>query len=419
MKIAKKLGNLLTQQGITVAYTRTTDVALGNTENKDLQERVRLSNEVYKPKYFISIHNNAHDDKSIRGTETFITGRGGEAEPLAEAINEYLVKETGLPSRGVKVKSFYVLKNTDAPAVLVEVAFLSNLEDEKLLNDDAFLDKASTGIAKGIVKYLGKQWKNVNTNSDEAWSWAIDKGIFMPITDKSESIEAIELAKALYKLFGVSAKTIDGDTLLVEIDPMVLKCKNMVLKTGKEIIKQYSNFINANFFLWDNNGKIKKTIGWMVSEGKILCSRYEHKEFSWSGNPKGTFLIRKNGSIEVGWKWDRDLENIQDNIWFCVQGFNLFPLSYNLRDGMATEGWSYDSVGYKTNRVSIGYNSTKCAAIICVQKNSNAEEAQKAMVKYGCKNNAICLDSGLSCNAAVDGEPFILTNRQLANIIYW
>ena len=110
---------------------------------------------------------------------------------------------------------------------------------------------------------------------------------------------------------------------------------------------------------------------------------------------------------------------MQDNIWFCVQGFNLFPLSYNLRDGMATEGWDYTTVGYKTNRVSIGYNSTKCAAIICVQKNSNADDAQKAMIKYGCKNNAICLDSGLSCNAVVDGEPFTLTDRQLANIIYW
>jgi len=264
---------------------------------------------------------------------------------------------------------------------------------------------------------------DLSKNYNEAWQWAVSTGLFKD-EDKYKAVQIEDIAKAMYKLHGgkpdnikYTKQIVDG-VLVVELDPMILRCKDMILKTGKELAKEYKNFTNGNFFLWEDN-KIKKTIGWMVSEGKILCSRYEHKEFGWDGNPKGTFLIRKNGSIEVGWKWDRDLENIQDNIWFCVQGFNLFPLSYNLRDGMATEGWSYDSVGYKTNRVSIGYNSTKCAAIICVQKNSNAEEAQKAMVKYGCKNNAICLDSGLSCNAAVDGEPFILTDRQLANIIYW
>jgi len=55
--------------------------------------------------------------------------------------------------------------------------------------------------------------------------------------------------------------------------------------------------------------------------------------------------------------------------------------------------------------------------IIAVEKNSNAEQALVTMAKLGCENNAICLDSGLSCNAAVDGEPFIVTDRQLASII--
>jgi N-acetyl-anhydromuramyl-L-alanine amidase AmpD len=258
---------------------------------------------------------------------------------------------------------------------------------------------------------------------DEAWKWALEMGLFKN-EDKYKAVQIEDIAWALYKLYGkqtnnvkYTKQIIDG-VLVVELDPMILKCKDMVLKTGKELAKEYTNFTNGNFFLWEH-GQIKKTIGWLVSEGNILSSRYEHKEFGWAGNPKGTFIVYKNGNVEVGWKWDSDIGKVEKDIWFMAQGFNLYPPNMTLKNGLAKEGWDYDSVGYKTNRIAIGYNPETKKAVITVEKDSNAEQAVITMGKFGCAYNAICLDSGLSCNAVVDGEEFITTDRQLANIIYW
>ncbi len=260
-------------------------------------------------------------------------------------------------------------------------------------------------------------------DTDAAWEWAINTGLFKN-EDKYRAVVVEDIARALYRLHGkkenktsYTKRIVDG-ILVVEIEPMLLRCKDMVLKSGKELIKEYRNFTNANFFLWEG-GKIKKTIGWLVSEGKILNSRYEHKEYGWKGNPKGTLLVRKDGTVEVGWKWDSDIEKVEKDIWFMVQGFNLYPPKMTIQDGLVKEGWTYDSVGYRTNRIAIGYNSTTKRVIITVEKNSNAEQAIITTAKMGCEGSAICLDSGLSCNAVVDGEEFITTDRQLANIIYW
>jgi len=421
LKLAKMIGALLQDRGISIAYTRETDILLGNTINEDLKERVRLANEVIKPKYFVSIHNNSFT-KDSKGAETYIVGTGGQAEKLAKSIHSNLIAATGLYDRGIKTANFYVLKYTNMPAVLVEVAFLSNPDEEKLLNDDAFLAKAAEGIAKGIVEFLGKSW--VTDTDTEIWEWAIGMGLFSPDSSKYDHVFKINLARALYKLFGEKkesqkyTKAIYDDLLVVEIDPMALRCKDMILKSGKELAKEYKNFTNANFFLWEN-GKIKKSIGWLVSEGKILAKRYEHKEYGWAGNPKGSFIVSRDSMVAAGWRWDSDMQKIENDIWFCVQGFNLFPPTITLKEGITKEGWNYDEVGRKTNRIAVGHNQAKYKAIIAVKKDCDAIQMQKIMKELGCENKAICLDSGLSCNAVVDSEPFITTDRQLASIIYW
>jgi len=424
LKLAKMVGALLQDRSISVAYTRTTDILLGNDIQADLRERVRLANEVHKPKYFVSIHNNSYM-KDSRGTETYIVGTGGQAEKLAKSIHSNLISATGLYDRGIKTANFYVLKYTNMPAVLVEVAFLSNPDEEKLLNDNAFLAKAAMGVAKGIVEFLGKSWEVQTDIRNMAWTWAIAEGI-AKAEDRYRAVTFDDLVTALYKAVNKTTagtkqtytkRIVDG-ALVVEIDPMLLKCKDMVLKSGKELAKEYKNFANANFFLWEN-GKIKKSIGWLVSEGKILASRYEHIEYGWAGNPKGTFIVSRDGLVVANWRWDSDMQRIEDDIWFCVQGFYLFPPTTTLKEGVEEEGWNYNEVGYKTNRIAIGYNQAKHKAVIAVKKDCDAEQMQGIMKDLGCENKAICLDSGGSCNAVVNGEEFITTDRQLANIIYW
>jgi len=413
LAVAKTVEGLLKQANIDVKMTRTTD------ETVSLEQRVNIAN-TYNADYFISIHCNAYTSDS-HGTETYCYKYGGKGEILAKAIQEALISSIKLADRGIKEGNYYVLRLTNMPAVLTELAFLSNPEEEKLLLSPEFQNKCAEAIARAIKKTLGIQ--SNEPVIDEAWQWALEMGLFKN-EHKYKAVQIEDIAKAMYKLHGSKPNTtkytkqiIDG-VLVIEIEPMILKCKDMVLKTGKELAKEYKNFTNGNFFLWEH-GQIKKTIGWLISEGNILSSRYEHKEFGWAGNPKGTFLVYKNGTVEVGWKWDSDIEKVEKDIWFCVQGFNLYPPKMTIRDGLVKEGWTYDSVAYRTNRLAIGYNPATKKVVITVEKNSNAEQAIITTAKFGCEGNAICLDSGLSCNAVVDGEEFITTDRQLANIIYW
>lgn len=103
---------------------------------------------------FVSIHCNASATRTARGTETWYWYGSNNGRILATCINsEILSLVNGLWNRGVKDGNFYVLRNTDAPAVLVELAFLDNNDDEYLLVSNE--DKFARGIARGITDFYG------------------------------------------------------------------------------------------------------------------------------------------------------------------------------------------------------------------------------------------------------------------------
>lgn len=157
MDIAKRLGGILTANGITVNYTRTTDTFV------ELDDRAAIANR-WKADYFISIHCNASTDRQARGAETYCYDFGGEGEKLAREVQATVVAATGLASRAdVKKANFAVLRETTMPAILIEMAFISNHDEEKKLASADFRQKAAGAIAKAICFYLGIQ--QVITNS--------------------------------------------------------------------------------------------------------------------------------------------------------------------------------------------------------------------------------------------------------------
>lgn len=152
LKITLKVGNLLKARGVSIGYTRTTDTFLELSQRSDVANKAEA-------KYFVSIHINSAENRAATGTETFAFARGGDGEKLAAAIQKNLVKAIGLTNRGVKTANFAVLRRTKMPAALTEVAFICNPTEEAKLKDEAFLDKAATGIAKGMIEFLGKKWE--------------------------------------------------------------------------------------------------------------------------------------------------------------------------------------------------------------------------------------------------------------------
>lgn len=156
MDIAKRLGEVLAANGITINYTRVTDVFV------DLDDRAAIANR-WGANYFVSVHCNAFTDKQANGVETYCYDFGGEGEKLARKVQAAVVKATGLTSRAdVKKAGFTVLEETTMPAILVETAFISNPAEEKKLATPAFRQTIANGIANGIFEYLG-----INTTKEE------------------------------------------------------------------------------------------------------------------------------------------------------------------------------------------------------------------------------------------------------------
>lgn len=140
------VGTILEKHGVIMNYTRKTDRTLS------LQDRVRISNN-FKSEFFGSIHINSFSNNTAQGLETFHYPTSAEGKKLATIVQNELVKQ-GLftKNRGVKVAHFYVIKNTNAPAMLIELGFIRNKADMDLLinNFEAF----AQAIAKAILTWL-------------------------------------------------------------------------------------------------------------------------------------------------------------------------------------------------------------------------------------------------------------------------
>lgn len=146
LEIAYQLRGLLEQAGATVLMTRTGDYQV------PLHDRPKMANEA-GPDIFVSIHNNSYMRDST-GTETYYFTTNRNSKALAENIHSELIKGLGLPDRRVRVNDFVVVRDTLAPSVLLEIAFLSNPKEEKLLLDPGFRLKAAESIRRGIFKYF-------------------------------------------------------------------------------------------------------------------------------------------------------------------------------------------------------------------------------------------------------------------------
>ncbi len=154
-EIGRELASLLRANGnFEVRLSRPTpQTQLGNSTSSSLKIRVNEANS-WGADYFISLHTNASTSPAANGSEALVYSSPSRSASLAEDILEGLTEATGLRNRGVKVRSgLYVLRKTQMPAVLVELAFISNPEEAALMRDRPEL--FARGIYDGIVEYTG------------------------------------------------------------------------------------------------------------------------------------------------------------------------------------------------------------------------------------------------------------------------
>lgn len=150
LAVGKNLEALLKEAGATVVMTRTGDQSVSNTK------RVELANKA-EADIYVSIHANAFTSPDSNGTETHYCEKNDNSEAsrfLAHQLQRELVSALGLRDRGVKKNSFFVLTNTEMPAALVELAFLTNPEEEELLRDAKTHKKSAEALYRGLEAYF-------------------------------------------------------------------------------------------------------------------------------------------------------------------------------------------------------------------------------------------------------------------------
>lgn len=162
LRISNEVKSLLEKSGAKVVMTRKTDTEVSPKHRaandvEELQARVDVANKA-KADIFVCIHMDSFTSNVANGTTGFYYVKGTAAsKKLAGAIQKGVVGKLKTDDRGVKSCNFYVLKHTKMPATLIEVAFLSNPKEEKLINSDEGIKKAAQGIYEGIGNYFGKK----------------------------------------------------------------------------------------------------------------------------------------------------------------------------------------------------------------------------------------------------------------------
>lgn len=129
------------------------DTVLGYDQASSLRARVDAAND-WPADYFISIHVNSNPNPAINGSEVYVYTQPSTAATLAENVLDTIVEFVGTRYNQVRNNpSLYVLRRTEMPAILVELAYLSNLNDAQKLLDDQYL--FAFAIYIGILRFFG------------------------------------------------------------------------------------------------------------------------------------------------------------------------------------------------------------------------------------------------------------------------
>ncbi len=149
LQVAKQLGSLLNQRGYRTIMTRDRDIYL------ELEDRAAVANRC-NADLFVSIHADSSVTKSLNGF-TVYTARGAanQSRWAARAIVNAMTG-TGLDSKGVREADYVVLVNTDCPAVLVELGYISNTWEATRLRDPYMQKRLAQAIADGVVRTMGQ-----------------------------------------------------------------------------------------------------------------------------------------------------------------------------------------------------------------------------------------------------------------------
>lgn len=154
LQIAQKVKILLEKQGIAVTMTREDGNGLADSKVEDMKKRISIINET-KPKLAVSIHQNSYGEESIHGAQVFYYSHSKEGEQAAKIMQDALLQAEPENTRQAKANdTYYMLKKTEVPVIIVEAGFLSNYEEAEKLVTEEYQEKVAETVCAGVMEYL-------------------------------------------------------------------------------------------------------------------------------------------------------------------------------------------------------------------------------------------------------------------------
>ncbi|HEY3225460.1 MAG TPA: N-acetylmuramoyl-L-alanine amidase [Planctomycetota bacterium] len=156
LDVSRRLRGLLEAMGVEVVLTREADLQFSEDVDEDLMRRVRISDRA-RPDLFLSIHCNWARDPEVRGFEVYVSRDPkpdhGSSRRLAGEIRNAFRAGLDTEDRGIKEAGFKVIKHTEAPAVLVELDFISNPTISRRFGDPDHREKVAELLADAVRRF--------------------------------------------------------------------------------------------------------------------------------------------------------------------------------------------------------------------------------------------------------------------------
>ncbi|WMJ79825.1 N-acetylmuramoyl-L-alanine amidase [Clostridium sp. MB40-C1] len=194
LAISLKLGKLLEGKGIKVAYTRQKDSVSWN-ESEDVEKRCKIANDS-ESEVLISVRSNYYSSSTAEGIETYYLGTDTKGKTLAQQVQKNMISKTNAKDRtSQEIGQNHVkfLQGFKGSGILVYGGFISNPDEEKLLNSSEYQDKIAQGIADSIMHSSSNNTissvKDINVNVNQGDSYTLPTKV-TAIDEKNNSIQA-------------------------------------------------------------------------------------------------------------------------------------------------------------------------------------------------------------------------------------
>ncbi len=157
LAIGKMLKEALEKENIQVVLTRDKDEMLAGSKSEDMKERVKIMNDA-KPVLVVSVHQNSYVTEQESGAQVFYYSNSEKGKVLALDLQENLKKLDTSNKREAKANdTYYILRHTEVPTVIVECGFLSNWEEAEKLTTEVYQQELALAVCDGILQYIREE----------------------------------------------------------------------------------------------------------------------------------------------------------------------------------------------------------------------------------------------------------------------